>query len=83
MVSENRPYMERPHHSEAKPLKGESVFDLDRQEHGIVTRRGPSDTVYVKFGDAPEVMYTLRTSLGVWKAFPGPASAQGLRSIFG
>lgn len=83
MPSQNRPYVARPNASESKPIKGETVFDLDRQEYGTVSRRGLSDTVFVTFGDAAEVMYTLRTSLGVWKAFPGPADAQGLRSVFG
>lgn len=73
--------MPRPTSSDLKPMKGETVFDLDRQEYGTVTRRGLSDAVYVQFADAHEILYTLRTSLGVWKAFPGPASAKGLRPV--
>lgn len=81
MVSENRQYMPRPTIRDLKPIKGETVYDLDRQEYGTVTRRGLTDSVFVKFGDEPELMYTLRTSLSVWKRFPGPATAQGLRPL--
>ena len=65
------------------PMKNEEVFDEDRQEYGVVTRRllAQSGSVMVRFGEGPEILYTLRSALGVWKAFPGPASAVGLRPL--
>lgn len=64
------------------PMLGEKVYDLDRQEHGKVVKRGTSGTVYVTFADSAErIMYTYRTSLGVWKAFPGAASNLGLQPL--
>ncbi len=75
--------MRKNHSIPGCPMKDETVFDEDRQEYGVVTRRllAQSGSVMVRFGDGPEILYTLRAALGVWKAFPGPASAQGLRSL--
>lgn len=65
------------------PMKGESVFDEDRQEYGVVSRRliGSGGSIMVRFGSEPEILYTLRAALHVWKAFPGSPAAKGLRSL--
>jgi hypothetical protein len=65
-------------------MTGEPVFDLDRQEMGeccgVINNGGGS--VWVKFpSEAAPILYTFRSALGVWKAFPGSADAQGLRPI--
>ena len=79
MVSLNRPY--RWSGAENAPLVSEPVMDMDTAEIGIVTRRAAMTiNVWVKFPSRDdEVLYTYRSALDTWKAFPGRADALGLR----
>lgn len=86
MPSKNRPFVGRGRatYEDTQPMKDEEVYDLDRKEYGTCVRRlnNGGGSIYVRFGPegSPWILYTHRKALGVWKAFPGPADAQGLRS---
>lgn len=72
MVSKNRPYIH------AVTLSKGDLVECPKRGRGRVETSARTGGCWVRFDSGEYVLFTYRTNLQAWRAFPGPASGPSL-----